>query len=955
MTLFRWFIVRALRRDPARGLVTVAGLTLGVAVVVAIRLANTASVRGFETALDVVAGRTSLEIVGAGVGVPEEQLAGMGWLREYGRVSPVLDRRARIETADGAGHRLRVLGVDVLRDRPFREYRLLRFSRQGRAPRPQELLDVLLDPASIVLTERFARRHAIDVGAPVRLVVGDAAHEMVVRGLLLDEGPARVVDGRLALLDIAAAQWRFDGLDRVDRVELQLFDAAAIDDVERAIAARLPAGLRVQRPAQRGRQVERMLAAFHFNLEALSYIALIVGLFLVYNTVAVSVIARRAEIGILRALGATRRRVLGLFLGEAAVLAGLGAALGAPAGWGLARAAVGLTSTTVNTLYVTSQAVVPPLGAADMALAGAVAIPLALVAAAMPAAEAAGVTPVAAVRAAAGGTRGGRFPRRAALTAAGLFGAGAWLSTLDAVGGLPLFGLAAALAVVFGAAALVPVLLEGLRRRGRGLLAGRFRLAGRLAHANLSAAAPRLAVSVAALVVSLAMLAAIAVMVGSFRETVAYWVGQTLQADLFVAVPDGGRGGAPGGVSEAAERRIASHPAVVAVDGFRSVDLPYGPDGDLIVLGAGRFDVLLEHGALLFKAPADGRAAMRAAIEPAPRRGRPGVGPARGPAAPVLPTGAAAAPARPESPVAGAAPGADAVVAPAHGPAALGRVPGADAAVASAEVRVAGAAPAAGAASAAGASTAGAAMGADAVVVSESFAIRHRAAVGDLIELGTPRGPRPFRVAAVYYDYSSDRGIVVMDERTFAAHYGPRRPGGLTLYLAPDADPETVRDELLAGAGADHRLFIRTNRTLRAEVLRIFDATFAITYALQAIAVAVAVMGVAATLLTLVLERRRELAALRLVGAGRPLIRRMVVIEAAAIGLVSQGMGLAVGIVLSLILIHVINVQSFGWTIQFHLPVGFLAQSTVLIAVTTALAGLYPARVASRVAAGAAR
>ena len=138
-------------------------------------------------------------------------------------------------------------------------------------------------------------------------------------------------------------------------------------------------------------------------------------------------------------------------------------------------------------------------------------------------------------------------------------------------------------------------------------------------------------------------------------------------------------------------------------------------------------------------------------------------------------------------------------------------------------------------------------------------------------------------------------------------------------------------------------------------MLRIFDATFAITYALQAIAIVVAILGVAATLLTLVLERRRELVVLRLVGAGRPQIRRMVVIEAAMIGLVSQGLGLVVGVALSLILIYVINVQSFGWTIQFHLPLGFLVQSTVLIAVTTALAGLYPARVASRVAAGAER
>ena len=859
MTLFRQFIVRALLRDRARTVVTLVGLTLGVAVVVAIRLANASSIRGFEAALDVVAGKTSLEIVGAGVGVPETQLTDLGWLRDYGQVSPVIDRTARVRAPAGIEYPVRVLGVDVLRDLPFREYRLVRFGRNGRDPRPQELLAMLLDPTSVVLTQRFAGRHAIELDTPVKLIIGDRVHDAVVRGLLLDEGPARVVDGQLALMDIATAQLLFDRLGWVDRVEIQLFDAEAIDAAAAAIAMRLPAGLRVQRPAQRGRQVERMLAAFHFNLTALSYIALVVGLFLVYNTVAVSVITRRREIGTLRALGATRGLVRRLFLGEAALLAVAGAAVGLPAGWLLAQTAVRLTSTTVNALYITSAATVPALGAGDLLLACAVAIPLALAGAAIPAADAAGVTPIAAVRDVDRFVRDRRFPRRSAALAVLLFGAGWWLSTREAVGGLPVFGLGAALCVVFGAAALVPVLLELLRRVGRATLWRWFGVEGLLAHANLSASVSRLAVSVAALVVSLAMLAAIAIMVGSFRDTVGYWVGQTLQGDLFVATADRAPLGPAVTISEATERRVAAHPAVAALDRFTNIDLSYGPDDDLIILGAGDFEVLLEHGGLLFKAPPNGPAAMRRAV------------------------------------------------------------------------------------------------GADAVVVSESFAIKHAVAVDDRIELDTPHGARPFQVVAVYYDYSSDRGLVVMDRTTFARHYGAQRPTGLTLYLEPDADPEAVREELLAGVGPDHRLFIRTNAALRTEVLRIFDATFAITYALEAIAIFVAIIGVAATLVTLTLERRRELAMLRLVGAGRPQIRRMVVIEAAMLGMLSQGIGLPVGVVLSLILIYVVNVQSFGWTIQFHLPLGFLAQSTLLIAVTTALAGLYPARIATRLTEGGER
>ena len=860
VTLFRQFIVRALVRDPRRSLATVAGLTLGVAVVIAIRLANAGSIRGFEAALDVVAGQTSLEIVGAGVGVPDGQLEHLGWLRDYGLVSPLIARTARLRAPDGTEQPLQVLGIDVLRDRPFREYQLVEFARGGRDPSAQELLALLLDSRSVVLTERFATRHGIELGSAVELVIGDRVHDALVRGLLLDEGPARVVDGQLALLDVAVAQLLFDRIGWLDRVEIQLHDSTGIDEAEEAIAARLPDGLRVQRPAQRGRQVEKMLAAFHFNLTALSYIALVVGLFLVYNTVAVSVISRRGEIGTLRALGATRRKLLGLFLGEAALLAGLGTAVGVPAGWLLAQGAIRLTSTTVNALYITSAAAVPPLAWFDLLLAGGVATPLALAAAAIPALEGARLTPISAVRGADRFASGQRQRMgRMALVAAVLFGLAGWLSTLEPVGGLPLYGLGATLAVMGGGAALVPLLLTWLRRVGRRAFVRWFKVEGMLAHANLSASVGRLTVSVAALVVSLAMLAAIAIMVGSFRDTVTYWVGQTLRADLFVSAAGRGPAGPSPTISSDAERRVAAHQSVVAIDQFQSVDLPYGADGDLIILGAGNFEVLLEHGGLLFKEPESGRNAMARAV------------------------------------------------------------------------------------------------GADAVVVSEAFALKQRVAVGETIALETPEGARPFRVEAIYYDYSSDRGLVVMDRSTFERHYGAQRPAGLTVYLDPAADPVTVREELLAGLGPDHRLFINTNATLRAEVLRIFDATFAITYALEAIAIFVAIMGVATTLLTLVLERREELAMLRLVGAGRAQITRMVVLEAAMLGVVSQALGLAVGVVLSVILIYVINVQSFGWTIQFDLPIWFLVRSTVLVAVATAVAGLYPARVATGFAGTGAR
>ena len=851
--LFRAFVIRNLRQQPLRSVATIASLAVGVAVVVAIQLANASSVRGFSTALDALAGRTSLELTVPGVGLDETRLTDLGWLRAYGLVSPVIDADVLLEVpAAGEAPALeavRLLGVDILRDRPFRDYPLV----EGDAPRlvtTQGFLDLLTDPRSVILTRQFTARHGLRVGDRVGLVAGERTVALRVTGILGDEGPASALDGSFALMDIAAAQWAVDRIGRVDRIDVRLADGIDVARAEQEIASRAHAGITVRRPSSRGAEVERMLRAFQFNLTALSLIALIVGLFLVYNTVSVSVITRRTEIGLLRTLGVTRRVVVGLFLGEAGALALLGCALGAPLGWLLAHGAVRLTSSTVSQFWIVSAATVPPLEPRMVGLAFAVGLPLALVAAAAPALEAACLNPLAAVRGDEDLDARARWPRRSSAGAVVLFGSGAWLAAQGPVGGLPVFGMLAALAVVLGAGLAMPAVLFAVRRWCGPAMARWLRVEGRLAHANLGSAIPRLSISVAALAVSLAMMAAIAIMVGSFRETVVYWIGQTLQADLFVSTARGSPAAERGGISAATEAVIAGHPAVEALDGFMGMDVSYG--GSTITVGAGRFATRLERGGLQFKDPADGTAAMASAI------------------------------------------------------------------------------------------------GSDRVVVSEAFSLKYEAGAGDEIQLPTPAGPTPFEVAAVYFDYSSDRGLVVMDAGTFERHFGPERPSGLTVYLASGADPETVRDELNAALGPERRLFITTNAALRATVLRIFDATFAITYALEVIAIGVSLFGMAATLLTLVLERRREVAMLRLVGADSRQLRRLIVIEAGVLGAVTQAVGLVVGLALSLILIYVINVQSFGWTIQFHLPVGFLAQATVAIVVAAALAGLYPARLAAR-------
>jgi putative ABC transport system permease protein len=877
--LFAQFILRPLANEKIRTITTVLGVSLGIAVVIAIQLTNASSVRGFETALETVAGKTAIEIIGAGSGVDEAMLPQLGWLRDYGIVSPVIEGSAALIVGDARVlsrrqmEAVKVLGVDILRDQPFRDYQLLElqrlesdgFSRRlpgdgsgdGSSRRPpnaefntQQLLEILTSAQSVVITEKLATRRGYQLGGPMTLMIGDRVVPMTVRGILKNEGPARVLDGNFILMDIAAAQLAFDRLGRVDRLDVLLPEGADLDADLEAIAARLPAGVSAQRPGRRGEQVETMLAAFHANLTALSWIALIVGLFLVYNTVTISVVARRQEIGTLRALGLSRQKVLLLFLGEAAALAVAGIAIGLGLARLLADAAVTLTASTVSTLYIAAVSAPPDMNMGHVWVAIAIGLPLSLIAAAVPALEASRVPPTAAMRGHDTLDMRVRFKPAPLIAAVAFLAVAYGLGQLPPVGRRPVFGYMASFAIVIGGALLVPAIMYGLAKMSRLTLRRRLGVEGLLAHANLTSAIPRLSISVAALSVSLAMMVAIAVMIGSFRDTVVYWVGQTLHADLFIGPGVRPTVGSEQTVSEDVIQTLAKHPDVLALDRFRNVDMIY--EGNLTVLGAGSYDVVLDHGGLLFKSPANARDELRKAI------------------------------------------------------------------------------------------------GQDTVIVSEPFATRFKKRDGDLLDIPTPQGVRPFRIAAVYYDYSSDRGVAVMDRGTFRKYFGDLQPTGVAAYLKDDADPEKVRGEMLDMLDQGHRAFIFSNRTLRGEILRVFDSTFAITYALELIAIAVAMLGVAGTLLTLVLERRRELSLLRLTGADRRQVRRMVIIEAALIGAVSQGIGLAVGFALSLVLIYVINVQSFGWTIQFHLPLAFLVQSSIAVVIATSVAGIYPARRAAQ-------
>ncbi len=341
-SLFRLFTLRELLSSRGRPLLTIFGIALGISVYLAIRLANSHALASFATTLDAVAGKATLQVSAGDLGFDEMLFLKVKGTPGVLHAAPVVQATALVKGKEGAA--LLVLGVDTFSEEFIREYD---FNTAGER---KLTLSMLSEPDTIFITERMARGQGIKAGDRLVLLTDAKARPFRVRGLLRERGAALAFGGNLAVMDIAAAQEAFQRLGRLDRIDIIPAPGVRLEVLQERLKAVLPPHLSVERPVRRNARVDEMLSSFRLNLSVLSFIALLVGLFLVYNTMSTAVVRRRREIGILRALGVTSREILLLFSLEAASLGLAGSALGVILGYLFARGALEAVSKTVSLL-----------------------------------------------------------------------------------------------------------------------------------------------------------------------------------------------------------------------------------------------------------------------------------------------------------------------------------------------------------------------------------------------------------------------------------------------------------------------------------------------------------------------------------------------------------------------------------------------------------------------------
>lgn len=840
-TIIARLAARYISRRFLQSVLFIVGVAVGVAVVIAIDLANGSASRAFALSTESVTGRATHQIIGTAAGLPSDLYRMIRLEMGIRNSAPIISEPVRSEAL--GGQPLRLLGVDPFAEPPFRAYlQAIEVIGEGQEGAFDALTNFIMQPNTILITQTLATRWGVTAGDTLPLQTAIGVTQVRIIGILQPEDNAsqQALDD-LVMADIATAQELSGMQGRITRIDLILpddYDTATLID-------RLPAGAVLVSASSSSGALGQMTAAFEINLQALSLLAVVVGVFLIYNTVSFSVVQRRPVIGILRALGATRPQVFAVILGEAVILGAIGTVLGTGLGVIFGRFTVGLVSQTISDLYFTVNVTTVTVDPLTLLKGAGLGLLASVVSALIPSIDATRTAPV-------GSMRRSQTEARTLTLLPYLTGASAFFffagwavlqiptnSLIVSFGGLFCFVFAGALltpaALVLGMRLLTPI-----TERWFGVL-------GRLAPRAVVRSLSRTSIAVAALTIAVSVIVGVSVMISSFRNTVSDWLDTTIGADIFISSPLLSSNQSDADVDPAIRERVRAVEGVLSVSAARTVSAiaPDYPHLLPVNLTAVDYDISEGRGFVWNNAPnGDHKAALEAGY----------------------------------------------------------------------------------------------------ILVSEPFAFRRGITPqNNTLKLLTDKGEQTFEVIGVFYDYATDQGSVLMYRNIYDRFFDDRAISQLAAFVGEGRDVndivETLRSDTLKGSD----LTIQSNRTLRAGVFDIFERTFTITIALRLLATLVAFIGILAALMSLQIEQSREYGVLRANGMTRGQLWRFTLLQTGLMGTVAGVVALPIGAVLAVVLIAVINVRSFGWTMQMANVPNEYATAFAVAVVAALLAGVYPA------------
>ena len=822
------------KEHPLQSFLIIIGIALGISVIVAIDIANDSIGRSFQLSTESLTGKTTHQIIGARAGFDQSIFRKLRVKLGYRNNAPVVEGFIQVKELEMKT--LKLMGIDPISELYFRNL----LGTNAGAQSPHSLGGLLAVPNRVLMSKHLAAKFGIGQGQFLTLLIGGKPRRVEIFGLLESSNEmTRSALSGVVVTDIATAQEILGTENQINRIDLIIkggAEGATLADIKSI----LPSDVTVIEAKKRNAAIRQMSSAFELNLTAMSLLALLVGMFLIYNTITFSVVQRRRLLGILRSLGTTRSEIFLMILSETMIFAIVGSVIGLCLGILLGMGTVQLVSRTVSDLYFVLSVTDFNISQLNIVKALGLGVLACLVSALLPAYEAVKVPPVVAQqRSSLERYASGMLP---VLSFAGviLLISGSFILNLKTVRLEVSFG--GLFFIVFGTALLVPFLSKCLIVFFLGIPGIGTRLSTKLALRNMSRSLSRTAVAMAALMIAVSVIVGVGIMVGSFRFTVVTWLKNTIVADIYIV-----------GVNRYAPNlepdvlgTLRNIPGVKTVYPARSFTINSGK-----YRGATVFTIEQE----IIKREWIWKSGTEAEIYHFFKEGS--------------------------------------------------------------------------------------------VFVSESFAWKNNIPKqpGSRIVLKTNQGGKSFSVVGIFRDFSSRQGMIVMNTHTYQKFWQDRLISGIGLIIEDGMTTDIVMQRIDHRLSKTHQYFMSSNAEIRTNAINVFDRTFTITIALQILAALVAFIGVFNSIMSIMLERTREVGILRANGMTVKQLWRMIMTESGIIGVISGLLAIPLGTIMAWILVFVINKRSFGWTLDYYIEPYHYLQAIGIAVFASLAAGVYPSYV----------
>jgi len=832
--------LRHLITHPLQIFLTILGVAMGVAVVIAIDLASSSAEMAFTASTKTLSSKVTHKIENSSQGLDENVYAQLRLKHAQIKMAPIVEKMVNAENYPN--QYFRIFGIDPFSESNFRSF-------DGKTKANNSLTNLLNQPNAAMISESMANTYKIKINDKIALKINGRQKILhIVDFIKTKNKNVETALDNVFICDISVAQNILNSHGILSRIELNIQNISALEQIK----LDTPKNYQLISINSSNQSLSQMTAAFRTNLAAMSLLALIVGMFLIYNTITFSLIQRREQFATLRSIGVTHKEIFFMVFSETFIIGLIGTVIGLILGLFLGKGLLILVVRTINDLYFDlnlSQLNISPLSLLKGLFIGLVAT---LVSAWLPMREAFKSSPQENLNRS--NFEASKKNLTSKLAFYGVIILIFSLAMLSITDDSLVMSFAFMFFVFCGYALLVPYATVKSIYLIRPIIAKYFGYIGNMSIGNISNSLSRTGVAMTALTLAVATTVGVGTMVSSFRHAVSDWLDQSLIEDVYISQKNKTNNPAKIQSIDQLHKHIKSNADVkhISIRLWTKISSDLGKHPTLV-------QEIPEQGFKKFKFLSDRNLASYQAFN-----------------------------------------------------------------------------------------------NKNNLLISEPLANKHKLNTGDFISLFTDNGKVKFKIIGIYRDYTSDQGVISISRKAYLQHWRNNSISSLGLYLQPDISSEQFISQLEKEIKANKPLLnsnieIRSNTVIREHSLEIFDQTFAITNVLRVLTIIVAFIGILSAFMALQLERGREFATLRVIGLTPQQLWIALICETSFMGFLAGLFAIPLGLLLSAVLIFVINIQSFGWSMDLTPDITALLFAVLFSISAAFLAGIYPAYKMSRV------